>query len=217
MRVRLLVALAALIAGAVLPAFAADAQDPIPVVKLTFHATSRGDEDVLQVDVSIENVKNLGQFAFVMAYSGDLVTAAPGPVLEGDFLPGSGHLTSCPAAAEIEPYALRVQCSMLGALPGTGSSGSGVLASLYFVPRRSGSVDFVFSRTELATPEGNLIAATWESGSFRVEVADTFDWLRWTLIAVGPMVVFVAIAALILRRRKRSVRQGGAGPIGREH
>lgn len=173
------------------------------VVEAEAKRTERDGHEVIQVDVLVRNVEDLGAFEFVLTFDGNLLEVGQDSVVEGPFLGSSGRQTYCPEPT-VDNNALRYACVTLGPTPRQGASGEGLLASVFFEPKGSGEASIEFTRAQLATPPGESIKADWRPGRIDLESSGTLGWWAWTLIAVGGVALLAAVggsvAAVLLRR-----------------
>ncbi|MEX0751066.1 MAG: cohesin domain-containing protein [Dehalococcoidia bacterium] len=210
----LLLIFAAIACSALLTASALAAQEGAASITTTTEEVDRDGERVIRIDVSVENVSNLGAFQFVMNFDGEVVHPTEDNTVQiGEFLASSDREVFCPETV-IDANALRYYCVTLGEEPPDGAEGSGLLASIFFTANESGSTTLDFTRAQLATPEGDPIDTTWEPGEIVIPAEDNDGgWAMWA--AIGGAVVLVgvvAIAGLSLYRRRRA--NTGQVPLG---
>ncbi len=179
------------------------AQTRKAVVEAEARRTEREGQEVIQVDVLVRNVEDLGAFEFVLTFNGDLLEVGPDSVVEGPFLGSTGRQTYCPEPT-IDNNALRYACVTLGPTPRQGASGEGLLASVFFEPKGSGEASIEFTRAQLSTPPGESIDAEWRAGRIELESSGGFPLWAWALVAVAGVAALAAVggtvAALLARR-----------------
>lgn len=179
------------------------AQTRKAVVEAEAKRTEREGHEVIQVDILVRNVEDLGAFEFVLTFDGSLLEVDQDSVVEGPFLGSSGRQTYCPEPT-IDNNALRYACVTLGPTPRQGASGEGLLASVFFDPKGSGEASIEFTRAQLSTPPGEGIEADWRPGRIAVASGGVFPWWAWALIAVAGVALLAAVggsvAALLVHR-----------------
>jgi hypothetical protein len=181
------------------------AQSTRAVVEAEAKRTEKDGREVIQVDVLVRNVEDLGAFEFVLTFDGDILKVGQDSVVEGPFLGSSGRQTYCPEPT-IDNNALRYACVTLGPTPREGAKGEGLLASVFFEPKGGGEASIEFTRAQLATPPGERIDAEWRPGKIALESGGRLPWWAWALIGVGGVAWLAAVggtvAALLLRRSR---------------
>jgi len=210
MKLLVVAVVTALIAVAVSPRVTS-AQDTSTKVKVSGTEVERDGEEYIRVDVTVEDVEDLGSFEFVMSWDGHLLEGGEAAIERGDFIGSSGRQVYCEAPVR-EPYALRYACVTLGQEPREGASGDGLLASVYLRPEGDGSASIQFTHAQLTTPPGEPIQAEWQSGEVAVSSDDSGNGL-WIAIGVGIAAVAVAAVAgagFVLLRRRRPGEQFAA-------
>ncbi len=166
-----------------------------------------------QVDILADNVTNLAAFKISLTY--DAAVIAYSGVDIGPFLGSTGREPKCfdPQITSQEPATLEYSCVTLGppvSIPGAtaGASGSGVLATVKFVPLRDGN-------TSIDLKEGTLIAAALDEDGMPLTIAASIsgaalevapsgggtNWLLWGAVAGVAVVVLAGGTLLVLRRK----------------
>ncbi len=179
------------------------AQGTRAIVEAEAKRTEREGREVIQVDVLVRNVEDLGAFEFVLTFDGNLLEVGQDSVVEGPFLGSSGRQTYCPEPT-IDNNALRYACVTLGPTPRQGANGEGLLASVFFEPKGGGEATIEFTRAQLATPPGDSIDAEWRAGKIALESGGGFPWWGWAVVAVAGITALAAVGgtvgAILLRR-----------------
>ena len=118
------------------------------------------------VDISVDDVNNLGAFAFTLAFDPAIVAFVS--IEEGPFLGSTGRTTSC-IGPTLTVDTVHYTCLSLGAAP-PGPSGSGVLASVTFFGLSAGTSSLTLQDAKLVEADisGTPIAATSHDGSVTV-------------------------------------------------
>lgn len=190
-------------------ALEAVAQEQQAVVRASAAAVERNGKEYVRVDVMVEDVEDLGGFAFVMSWDGHILEGDQADIQRGDFLGSSGRQVYCEAPV-LERYALRYACVTLGSEPRAGASGSGLLASVYLTPDGNGNSSIQFSSAQLTTPPGETITTQWESGEIEVSSSGSATNFGLVLSIIGAGVALVAgLAAIAVFRRRRSLEPAG--------
>jgi hypothetical protein len=199
----LIVAVLTLLLRAAVPPITA--QESQARVSLDASRIERDQEDQIKVDVSAEDVSDLGGFEFILTFDGSAAEPAERPVELGPFLASSGREPLCDEVT-VSPDAIRYACVTLGAKPREGAAGSGMLASVYLRAKEdAGTLGLELSRVELATPPGDRIPS--EAGATSIDLGDGDS--NWPLLVVvaGAAVLIIAavgVAAVFFRRRSAS-------------
>ena len=204
--------IAAVIAAfaAITAAGTARGQDATPVVSAEAKETEQDGKKLIQVDVNVEGVTDLGAFEFIMTFTGDVIEVERNErgeyrIERGEFLGSSDREVLC-LDPTIEPNALRYTCTTLGDTPRAGAEGEGRLATVFFAVKGDGESNLQFSRARLLTPPGDEMDATWQSGVITVEDESETNWVVYAIIAgavAAGVVVVVAAFALLQRSRSR--------------
>jgi hypothetical protein len=204
--------LAAGIAVTALPPVATAQEEGGAEIRAEAFEEIRDGEEVVRVDVSVENVENLGAFAFVLQFDETKVGIIEEQAFErGEFLGSTGREVLCQDPT-VDAGAARYECVTLGGEPAEGASGNGKLASVYFKPNGDGSASFELSRVDLATPPGDDIDVTVTAGQISVNSDDSFPWLLVAGIAVAVAAVVIAIAAALLWMRRTGRERRSEAP-----
>jgi hypothetical protein len=191
-----------------LPAASAAAQDGGAAeasITTTTNEIDRQGQRLVQIDVGVEDVTNLGAFQFVLNFDGQIVRPAEDtPAQPGGFLASSGREVFCPDIV-VDDNAIRYACVTLGDEPAEGAAGSGLLATFFFIPNEGGSTTLEFTRAQLATPMGDGIDTTWEPGQIVIGSNDSGNrWAMWAAIGGVAAVGAVAVAGFSMYRRRRA-------------
>lgn len=185
------------------------AQTRKAVVEAEAKRTERDGRDVIQVDVLVKDVENLGAFEFVLTFDGNLLDVGQNSVVEGPFLGSSGRQTYCPEPT-IDNNALRYACVTLGMTPEEGANGEGLLASVFFEPKGAGEASIEFTRAQLVTPSAENIEADWRPGRIALDSSGGLRWWAWALIGAGAVVALAvaggSVAAILLARSHTASR-----------
>ena len=120
---------------------------------------------VLAVPVTVQGACDVGAFSISLAYDAALLTFSNAQL--GPFLGSSGRSAQC-ASPIVSAGSVAVSCVTLGSPPPAGANGSGVLATLEFVPTTLGSSALTLSNVALLTPAADPIPATATSGSVTI-------------------------------------------------
>jgi hypothetical protein len=113
------------------------------------------------VNVAIDNVVNLGAFEFTLNFDPlvlQYVSTAVGP-----FLGSSGRLVNCPSSDSGQGL-VHLTCTTLGSTP-PGPDGSGILATLTFLPISTGQSPLTLNDVIVTDPMGGVITAGAVSGA----------------------------------------------------
>ena len=166
-----------------------------------------------QVDILADNVANLAAFKISLTY--DAAVISYDGVDIGPFLGSTGRAPKCfePQITAEEPATLEYSCVTLGppvSVRGAtaGPTGSGVLATVKFMPLRDGN-------TSIDLKEGTLIAADLNEDGMPLTIDASIsgaaldvapsgggtNWLLWGAVA-GVLVVVLAGGALVIARGK---------------
>lgn len=212
--------LAAVFAGVLAAAIAmesgrATAQDSNAVMKANPPLTKvKQGQDRIPIDITIENVKNMASFQFILQYNADIFeTADPadGPVVQkGDFLGSSGREVVC-ADPTIEPGAVRFTCVTLRPTP-AGPDGSGKLATVYLKAIGSGTTNLTLDHVKANLADGDATEIPLAVQNAPIEVQGSgggLAWWAWALIVAGGLVVGLAAVGGVLLLRSR----GGSGAV----
>jgi hypothetical protein len=160
----------------------------------------RNGEEIIRLDVSVENVSDLGAFEFIVAFDNELLSIAEDePFVEGPFLASSGRQTLCNVPV-VDAGAARFECVTLGPEPREGATGSGLIASVFFDQRADGNATVQFTRAGLSTPPGESIPAEWVSGEIAVDADEGMNWLLWLGVGAAVVLVAVALGSYLVRR-----------------
>jgi hypothetical protein len=101
---------------------------------------------VIQMDVVVQNANMIGAFEFELQF--DSLALAFQAYAVGPFLGLTGRPVTCQDV--ITEHTIRIGCNTAAPPPPIGASGDGVLASLYFLPLRSGDICTAFRLVETA-------------------------------------------------------------------
>lgn len=158
--------------------------------------------DVVEVLVTVENVRDLGAFEFTLDFNdGDLV---PKGVEEGDFLKTTNRESVCSELPRGKGT-LALACVTLGADP-LPPSGNGVLAKVTFEARQAGTSRLTLRDVKLATPPGDEITVQTSDSELKVR-GDAGTHIREIAVAVGLgsiVAASIGISAILIVRRRRS-------------
>lgn len=120
-----------------------------------------------KVDVTLEAGSGVGAFDFTVSYDKDLLELQS--VEEGPFLATSGTVPSCyRGPADIFPAGLvNFGCGIIGSAP-VGANGAGVLASITFKPKATGTSPLVYITYGLAAPNGDSLGTNAADGIVKI-------------------------------------------------
>ena len=121
------------------------------------------------VDVVVDNVVNLGAYEFTLAFDPAILQYAS--LQYGSFLGSSGRPVSCPIL-EHDADSVRTVCVTLGA-EYPGASGSGVLATITFLPLNTGIAQLSMENVVLTDPMATVITVGKQGGSVTVGLPPT--------------------------------------------
>jgi len=116
------------------------------------------------VDIVVDNVVNLGAYEFSLSYNSAVLQYSG--AANGSFLGSSGRSVWCPSL-EGGGGAVRIACVTLGPEP-PGPSGSGVLATVAFLPISTGATEVKLEEVILTDPMAEVIPAGTQDGSVTV-------------------------------------------------
>jgi hypothetical protein len=204
---------AAAVSGMALRSGRASAQADEPVMRVIGPETELKKGDQIQVQVNIENARNMASFQFYLKYNGDILDVAPidptsttGDFAQrGDFITSTGREAICNQNADAG--VAKVQCVTLRPAP-PGPSGNGTLATLYLKAVGSGKTNLELDQPVLNLVDEPATAVTprVENGSVSVKGSGGMNWFIWApVIAVGALVIAGAGGFAAMRLR------GGAG------
>ena len=186
-------------------------------VRLPVEQVTKGGPE-FQVDILADNVSNLAAFKISLAFDASVVSYAGVDV--GPFLGSTGREPKCfdPQVTSDEPAVLQYSCVTLGppiSVPGAtaGASGSGVLATVRFVPLRDGNTAFDLKEGTLLAADlnedGMPLAIDASISGAALDVAPSgggTNWLLWGAVAAVAVVV-LAGGTLVIARGKRASRR----------
>jgi hypothetical protein len=117
----------------------------------------QSDAAEVAVQVTVEDVDNLGAFEFRMVYDPAVLTFKE--VRRGPFIGSTGRGVTCPRAAT-DGSSVQYGCNTTG-YPRPGPGGSGLVATVAFVPKAPGTSPLVFNKVEFAdaTDDADSITA----------------------------------------------------------
>ncbi len=121
------------------------------------------------VDVVVENVVNLGAYELTLGFDPAILRYVS--IKNGSFLGSSGRTVNC-LPPDHDEASVRVICVTLGAEP-AGPSGTGVLATVTFLPLNFGTALVDIEDVILTDPMGTVIPAGQQDGSVTVVEAPT--------------------------------------------
>lgn len=121
---------------------------------------------VVNADVVVDGVSNLGAFQFTVGYDPAILVLTTATL--GSFISSSGRSASCLPPNTSAPGVTRFVCVTLGAAPPPGASGSGVLYSLQFSAIGGGSSSLALSNVILTDPAAAVIPSGTEDGAVSV-------------------------------------------------
>jgi len=116
------------------------------------------------VDIVVDNVVNLGAYEFSLSFNSTILRYAG--AANGSFLGSSGRSVWCPVL-EWSEASVRMACVTLGPEP-PGPSGSGVLATVTFLPVDTGEAQVEIEGIILTDPMAKVIDAGTQDGSVTV-------------------------------------------------
>jgi hypothetical protein len=177
----------------------ASAQEDGVVVFAEAKETEQNDQPLVQVDVRVRDVSDLGAFGFIMTFNGDVLEFQR--VERGEFLGSSDREVFCQDPT-VDTNVLRYFCTTLGETPRQGAEGDGLLATVFFAIQGDGPGNIEFSQVQLATPPGEEIPATSQPGVIEVKDGDDTNWLPFAIGGVAAAAVVGALAAALLIRRR---------------
>jgi hypothetical protein len=197
MRIRSALTLATLVPAVLLASHAASLADAASAGGAV--ATVRGEgrestldgRDVVELTVLVEDVNDLGAFAFELTFDAESVTLAAEDVRKGPFLGSTGRPTACDQP-QIEGGSLTYTCVSLGMTPREGATGNGVLATVLFEGDADPNPEIALTAVQLSNPLGTEIDVSFDSG--RIDVGGGSD--SRTLVWIIAGVVVVALAAV---------------------
>jgi len=123
-----------------------------------------GEGSDFSVDVSVDDVGNLGAFEFTLAFDPDIVAFVS--IEQGSFLGSTGRTVTC-LGPTLTVDTVHYTCVTLGPTPG-GPSGTGVLASITFLTLAVGTRPLTLEEVKLTDIFGTRIPATTHDGSVTV-------------------------------------------------
>jgi hypothetical protein len=121
------------------------------------------------VNVVVDNVVNLGAFEFTLGFDPAILQYVS--LRYGSFLGSTGRAVSCPIL-EHDADSVRTVCLTLGASP-PGPRGSGVLATVTFLPVNTGIAQVSIEEVILTDPMAKVITAGKQGGAVTVGPAPT--------------------------------------------
>jgi hypothetical protein len=193
-----------LLAALALPASGAGAQDGAVIrlaVPLEEIDESAGD---VAVEVFADNVEDLAAFQFVLTFDADVLEFKE--IAKGPFLTSSGREESCNPVT-VQGPTIRYSCFTLRMEP-AGPDGSGLLATVHFDPKGSGTSPLSMSLTKLINTTPDPIAHTAQDGEITIVGGDG-GTLKLVLIIAGIVAAAVVVVGggfAFMRRRSASPR-----------
>jgi hypothetical protein len=121
------------------------------------------------VNVVVENVVNLGAYEFTLGFDPAILQYVR--IQNGPFLGSSGRPVNC-LPPDSDGTSVRMICVTLGATP-PGPSGSGVLATVTFLPLTTGIAQMNIKEVILTDPMARVITAGKQGGLVTVGLAPT--------------------------------------------
>jgi hypothetical protein len=134
---------------------------------ITLQGASGSTTSSFRLEVHANRVNNLFGVSFDLIYPAAILDWVPGGTVEGSFLDGGGSVPTELLVSESVDGTLVVGHSRLGNL--AGAEGEGLLFSLEFTPRASGSGSFEFeSETAYNAQAGVKDGVEWRAGSIQI-------------------------------------------------
>jgi hypothetical protein len=121
------------------------------------------------VDVSIQEVTNLGSYEWLLTYDPDLLAFVS--VADGPFLGSTGRTVFCPGEI-LDVGSIRWGCASSGTTP-PGPDGAGVLSTITFSPLAEGTSALDLVWVQLSDPLGDNVPTAVLDGSVTVGPAPT--------------------------------------------
>jgi hypothetical protein len=186
------------------------AQDGGAIMKVNPPAieVKKGDERV-PVVITVENVKNMASFQFILQYDADVFqTADPADgdfIQKGDFLGTTGREVVCNTVSESQG-AVRYTCVTLRETP-PGPDGSGTVATVYLTAVGAGPTDLTLDRVKanVVSSDAEPLPIGVQNASVRVKnVGGGFNWLLWVPLVLVAVLVAGGVAAFARMRAHSS-------------
>lgn len=149
-------------------AISAIVDENMPVVSIATVSDEFRLNSKASVDILVECISNLGAFEVELAYDGNKIRIdSSSHVIIGDFL-GSTNRTVVPVGPVIDNEAGLVKFGGFSFGDSQAPSGSGILASIIWTPRDTGSTVLRFNKVQLTDEDGQNIPATSTNHAIKI-------------------------------------------------